>query len=216
MNKIGVVLANGIIEDYPRIRRRLDNFSVDYVIAADGGSLAAPELGLKPSLIVGDMDSMSSGKNPQANSIELLRYPPEKDQTDLELALRVAVGRETKHLVVLGATGGRLDMTIGNVTLLAHPALREHKIELWHGHQTAWLIRPPGEEIKGQAGDSLSLIPLYGDASGITLTDMAYPLQEGTLKFGHLRGVSNALNSKSAKVSLKRGILLAVHAPGLR
>jgi thiamine pyrophosphokinase len=136
---------------------------------------------------------------------------PQKDETDLELALLNLADEKVKRIVVLGALGGRLDMTISNVLLLTHPRLASLQIELWQGRQTAWLIRPPGGEIRGREGDTLSLIPLDGDAQGITTYDLAYPLQHDTLSYGPARGVSNILSGPVARVEVHSGTLLAIH-----
>ena len=214
MESITVVLANGVIEDFPLIRRRLESVQVDSVLAADGGIRHAADLGLHVDLIVGDLDSIPTENEKLSISAKLERHPAQKDETDLELALQAALDHSAARVVVLGATGGRLDMTIGNTILLALPAFKDRRIELWHNRQTVWLIRPPGDEITGQPGDTLSLIPLGGGASGITLENMLYPLQDGALAFGPLRGISNRLETDSAYVSIKSGLLLAIHSPG--
>lgn len=214
MESITVVLANGAIEDIPLIRRRLESIKVEFVVAADGGIRHAADLGLQVDLVVGDLDSIPTENEKVSNSVKLERHPARKDETDLELALQAALDHSAARAVVLGATGGRLDMTIGNTILLAHPAFKDRRIELWHNRQTAWLIRPPGGEITGLPGDTLSLIPLGGGASGITLESMLYPLQDDGLAFGPLRGISNRLEAASAHVSLKSGLLLAIHTPG--
>jgi thiamine pyrophosphokinase len=87
-------------------------------------------------------------------------------------------------------------------------------VELWEGAQTAWLLRPPGGEIRGQVGDTVSLIPLAGDAVGITTFHLAYPLQAENLQFGAARGISNLMTGSAAQVSLREGLLMVVHTPG--
>jgi len=61
-----------------------------------------------------------------------------------------------------------MDMTIGNITLITNTSFSSCRIEVWHGEQTGWVIKPPGEDISGRPGDTVSLIPLGGNASGIT------------------------------------------------
>lgn len=213
MEKHAIILANGVIEDIPLIRERLADVHQELVVAADGGARHAEDLGLKPDFIVGDLDSLTTSHIELAASAEFERHRPHKDETDLELALLTAISRGAERLIVIGATGGRFDMTIGNTVLLAHPEIQGREIEIWHGQQTIWLIRPPGDKIQGQEGDTLSLIPLNGDASGITLTGLAYPLHEETLQFGEVRGMSNVLNSQIGHVAIRNGALLAVHTP---
>ena len=97
--------------------------------------------------------------------------------------------------------------------MLARKVYEKSRIELWHGDQTVWVIRPPGEDIAGQAGDKLSLIPLAGDASGVATQRLKYALHSETLFFGAGRGISNVFEGKEARVSLAEGLLLAVHTP---
>jgi len=143
--------------------------------------------------------------------VERLTFPTHKDETDLELALVQAVRRGADRLVVVGALGGRLDMTLANLHLLAHPALEGCRVEVWHGNQTARVLRPPGGEITGRPGDTVSLIPLDGDAAGVTTRGLAYALRDQPLAFGAARGLSNSMATTTARVVLARGLLLAVH-----
>jgi thiamine pyrophosphokinase len=113
---------------------------------------------------------------------------------------------------MVGAMGGRIDMTIANILLMAHANFSGCRIEFWHGEQTGRLIKPPGEDISGHPGDTVSLIPLGGDASGITTKGLKYPLNDAVLTFGSSRGISNLMTGRSAHVRLLHGQLLAIHA----
>ena len=165
-------------------------------------------------MIIGDMDSISESEREQAGSTRLVSYPADKDETDLELALLHAKERGAEQIVVIGAMGGRMDMSISNILLLAHPTLDHCHIEVWHGDQTGWLIRPPGDDIAGHPGDTVSLIPLNRDVSGITTKGLKHVLSNGKLTFGPGRGLSNVIEVPPAKIRLARGLLFAVHTPG--
>lgn len=210
-----ILLANGDIQDYELLRRRLQPLKAAEVIAADGGSRHAPLLGLQVGMLIGDLDSLEPVARSALAKAGARTHPvsPQKDEIDLELALLYAAEEGATHIVVLGATGGRFDMTLANVLLLTHPRLASVRVELWHGRQSAWLIRPPGGSVEGRAGDTLSLIPLNGDALGITTYNLAYPLRDESLVFGPARGVSNTLTAPEARLELRSGVLLAVHSP---
>jgi thiamine pyrophosphokinase len=186
------------------------------VIAADGGVQHAERLGLEISIVIGDLDSLDEEKNIalKNKNTDVLRVAAQKDETDLELALLYAIEIGVTDIVVLGAFGDRIDMSLSNLLLLTHPSLLAVQIEYWYGRQTAWLIRPPGDEIHGQSGDILSLIPLEGDAEGITTHELYYPLNNEKLEFGPARGISNVLTASVARVELGSGTLIAVHSPG--
>lgn len=216
MTQRAIILSNGELDSPVVLRERLADWSDALVVAADAGSCHAEVLGLRLDVVIGDLDSLDEAAQTHLREagVRFETVPAHKDETDLELALLYAYGQGAERFVVLGALGGRLDMTIANVLLLTHPLLNPVRVELWAGGQTAWVIRPPGDEIAGQPGDTLSLIPLGGDAVGITTHNLEYPLSGERLTFGPARGVSNVLVGVPARVELREGMLLAVHTPG--
>jgi thiamine pyrophosphokinase len=210
-----LILANGDLGDPALLRTRLQPLRFDMVIAADGGARHAAALGLTVDRIVGDLDSLSAEASHELarRGTALLASPAAKDETDLELALLDALQIGARQAVVLGAAGGRLDMTLSNVGLLLHPELRPMAIQLWVGLETASLLLPPGGDIRGAVGDRVSLIPLGGEARGITTHGLAFPLVAETLTVGPARGVSNRVATPHPRVEFASGALLVVHAP---
>ena len=135
----------------------------------------------------------------------------------LDLRVNVLIGDVDSvrdEMVILGAHGGRLDMTLANLLLLTHPRLSSIHIEIWADIQTAWLIHPPGGDIAGEPGDTVSLLPLVNDAVDITTTNLAYSLNGGSLLAGEVRGVTNVMTDKNARIDLGAGTLLVVHTHG--
>lgn len=216
MGAVAIILANGEISDPDLLKRRIESLPSRRVFAADGGSRHARALELIPELVIGDLDSLDEGDRNwlSSNGAQFETYPAAKDETDLELALRTVHGQGYEHIILLGALGGRMDMALANLLLLTSPDLAKLRVEIWRQNQTAWVIRPPGTEISGENGDTLSLIPLNGEARGITTTNLAYPLEAETLWPGPGRGISNQLNQPQASVAFEQGLLLAVHTPG--
>lgn len=206
-----VIFANGELPKPERVRAfiQLD----DFIIAADGGARHCWALNLAPQLAVGDFDSLTAVElvKLEQTSVTLKPFPQAKDETDLELALLEAVRRGAEEITIFGALGGRLDMTLANLQLLTHPALEKIHVEIRSGLQTAWLLRPPGGPVRGQVGDTVSLLPLGGAAGGITTHGLRYPLNGETLTVGPARGVSNVLTQPEAYVELQAGLLLAIH-----
>ena len=181
-------------------------------MCADGGARHALALGLRPDSVVGDMDSLGESDRAQLEAMgtRLVIHPPAKDETDLELALLMAAQEGAAEVVVLGAFGGRLDQAIANVLLLTLPELKDIPARLVDGEQEAFIIRERAV-IEGRPGDTLSLISLGGDAQGVSAQGLLYPLRGETLSFGPARGVSNVFVAPVARVTLRRGLLLAVH-----
>src|SRR5919109_1955753 len=99
----------------------------DMVIAADGGALALERWGIVPQLVIGDLDSLGPKRAAQLGKLgaKIVEFPAEKNESDLELALRQALTTGADDIVLLGIFGGtRLDHTFANVMLLADPSYR--------------------------------------------------------------------------------------------
>ena len=135
----------------------------------------------------------------------------EKNETDTELAVQVALEQGAERITLLGGIGGeRFDHTMANILLLA--GFEMVPLQIIDGPSTCWLLRGPGStSIEGSSGDLLSLLPLTGEAVGVRTTDLYYPLYGETLYFGKPRGVSNVLISERAEVLLELGLLLVIH-----
>jgi len=188
----------------------------DRVIGADGGAARALAWGLRPDLVIGDMDSLPEAARAilESEGCRFIEHPWAKDETDLELALVHAVQEGAEEITVLGALGGRLDHALANVLLLTLPSLSGVSVRIAEGDQQALLARD-GEtlEIEGARGDLVSLVPLGGDVRGVTTWGLAWALQEDTLRFGSSQGVSNEMTAGNATVRVSEGLLLVVHGP---
>ena len=212
-----LIFANGEVYDGAFIRRALANANAETLsIAADGGARVAAALGVIPHVVIGDMDSIAPDELAalEAAGADVRRYPAEKDETDLELALLYAAGRGAARITVIGALGGRLDQTISNLYLLALPVLAGCDVRLLAGRQEAWLLGPGDHTIEGAPGDTISLIPMNGSAQGIHTEGLHYPLRGEDLVFGPARGVSNVMTRAQARLTLASGCLLVIHTEG--
>ncbi len=205
-----ILFANGEYRRLPALRRLV--CPSDYCIAVDGGLRGLRHLGLLPRLLVGDLDSVTPEELAavQQAGCEVRRFPVEKDETDLELALGIAVEMGFTSLRILGALGGRLDQLLGNLFLLAHPSWQALDVRLLDAGLEAFIIRKEAF-IEGRAGDTLSLLPLNGPARGIHTESLAFPLIGETLWPDRTRGISNRMLGSRARVSLADGLLLCIH-----
>ena len=193
--------------------------AVDLVIAADGGLARARAIGLEPTLLVGDLDSIDPGAlaRAEADRLTIRRSPAAKDESDAELALLEALDAGAERITVLGAFGGsRLDHELANVWLLAHPAAARARVELLDDRSRATLIVAPAgatpvtRALPGPIGGTVSLLPFAGDARGITTHGLAYPLRDEPLVSGPARGLSNVREAPDASVTLREGRLLVI------
>jgi thiamine pyrophosphokinase len=205
-----LIFANGELRDSGAARAIVE--PEDVIIAADGGARHALELGVIPNAIIGDFDSLSEAEVRVFSDmgVHLLRFPTSKDETDLELALAHAVRAGHRPIVVIGAYGGRLDQAIGNISLLSNPEFIDSDVRIDDGITEAFFITAKGS-IHGKAGDTVSLIPWGNSAEGVSTDGLVYPLNKETLLPYRTRGISNQMLAETARVSLKRGLLLCVH-----
>jgi thiamine pyrophosphokinase len=204
-----IIFANGELPNPQRVKKLLR--PGDLVIAADGGTRHALATGVTPDVVVGDLDSLlpDMQASVEAAGAQIVRFSPEKDETDLELALLHAAREGATEITILAALGGRLDQTIANVLLLTLPALSGIDVRIVQDTQEAFLVTRAAS-ITGQPGDTVSLIPLGGDAEGVTTLGLEWELDDDTLCLGPARGVSNVLRSTQAHVGMRQGSLLCV------
>ena len=206
-----VIAANGEMEDHPRLRDLWRG--ADLRIAADGGAVnARAHLALPPHILIGDLDSLDEstrGWCEQAHT-EMIQHPRAKDQTDLELALDLAIARGATEITILGALGGRFDQTLANVLLLAKPTFARITARIAGADFNAWIAWECAS-VRGRIGDTVSLIPLTERVEDIVTEGLLYPLRNETLYFGAARGVSNELVAEQAEIAFTRGLLLVVH-----
>jgi len=205
-----VVAANGHYGEKAPLLDRLH--AADLVIAADGGANWLHDQGVRPDVLVGDMDSVRAQvlADCEAEGTRIERHPTGKDETDTELALHIAAAQNPQRILVFGALGGRIDHALANMALLAMPELVGVEILLVDDATTVRLCRGRCE-LCGRLGDTVSLIPFGGEAKGVVTQGLVYPLCGETLLFSAARGISNELAAERAEVCLTGGYLLVVH-----
>ncbi len=206
-----LIFANGRIHTDMDTKKLIHHG--DTIIAADGGAMHCLEKGIIPDIAVGDFDSLPQEHISylREHGTEILQYPARKDQTDLELALDTALEKGVKEIIIIGALGGRWDMTLANVMLLTRWETAPCLIRMIDGNLEMQVIRGGQKiQIRGQKGDTVSLIPLSKDAEGVSLEGLEYPLCNETLKLGSTRGISNVMSGSGASASLQKGLLLCI------
>ena len=213
-----IIFANGELPDHTKARSLLR--PGDRVICADGGTRHAQTLGIRPDIIIGDLDSAENALVQEFNrdGVDIEIYPRDKNETDLELAIHHAIELKPKEIVIVAALGGRLDQTLANITLLTDIRLAAPRSEsepafdvrLDDGVEEILLCRNRAE-VHGRNGDLVSLIPWQGAVAGIQTTGLKWTLQRETLYPDKTRGISNEMTGNTAAVSIESGQLLVVH-----
>ncbi|HML41258.1 MAG TPA: thiamine diphosphokinase [Bellilinea sp.] len=210
MTKRAFVFVNGLLTDADGIRRQI--LPEDTLVAVDGGLRHLDTLGLTPNLLIGDLDSVDPQRlaDLQAAGIAIERYPREKDESDLELALTKLAQAGYDTIRVVAALGGRLDQTLANLYLLELPAVEDLDIRLDDGREEIIIIRE-SLTIQGQPGDTFSLLAMDGCTRGIRTEGLQYPLKDETLCPNRTRGISNVMLGQKAQVKISSGRLLCIH-----
>ncbi len=186
--------------------------AADLLIAADGGARHLLSSNRLPHLAIGDFDSLEPhllGQLEQ-DGVAIERHPVHKNETDLELALVRAVEHGAHTIVVLGALGGRPDQTLANLQLLTHPRLANCDVRLFDHGWEIFVVRDM-VSFAGQPGDTVSLLPITTEVTGIVTEGLYYPLRNEALELGPARGVSNKLVNTAALIRITGGLLLVMH-----
>jgi len=201
-----IIFANGNLPDLEKARALLRDD--DFIIAADGGTRHALALGRTPSVIVGDLDSLPANFEISKFDNDVILFPKDKNETDLELAIQHALTLNPEQVVILAALGGRRNQTLGNIALILHPS--PFILRLDDGIEEVFFCHDH-VQINGKAGDLVSLIPWQGEVTGVITTDLKWRLQDETLYPHKTRGISNEMLGDTAVVQIRSGSLLVVH-----
>lgn len=209
-----IVSGGEITADFLVTILRKHNF--DDIIAVDHGMEAFLTIDDYPNLIVGDFDSAkekSIAYFRQFPNIQIMQYPSEKDETDTELAVRIAIERGSRQMMILGATGTRLDHTLGGIHLLGYAMERNVACVIVDEHNRIRMTKTPVEIRKEeQYGTYVSLLPFSPLVTKITTTGMKYSLKDEDLSCFLARGVSNEIVETIGKIEFDTGVLLVIES----
>jgi thiamine pyrophosphokinase len=208
MNRV-IIFANGDLPDLEKARALLRED--DFIIAADGGTRHVLALGKNPNIIIGDLDSATFDLRPLTDKgTQIIQHPRDKNETDLELAIHHALTLNPGQIIILAALGGRLDQTLGNISLLSGTRLSTFDFRLDDGFEEVFFCRDQ-VQVNGASGDIVSLVPWQGDVTGVVTTNLKWPLQNETLYPQKTRGISNEMLNDTATIQISSGLLLIVH-----
>lgn len=204
-----LIFAGGHVKDYTSLKVYVKD--VDFIICADSGTHHALKMGIKPDLIIGDLDSINSEALAKVKEMGITvdKYPPEKDYTDTDLALRIAYEKGASEAILIGGIGSRPDHSLANILLTVQFNNMGLKVKLVGENWEIFLIDKKAE-ILGKKGDLLSLIPISPQVTGVTTYGLYYSLQKDTLYLGQALGISNIFIKEKAVISIESGLLLAI------
>jgi thiamine pyrophosphokinase len=211
MKKVVFVVSGGELGDPAFLREQAATAAPAAVICADGGARHLEAAGIIPGLIVGDMDSLDAQRQAyyEARGCRIVRHPRRKDETDTELALREAFRMEPAEVWIWGALGHRVDHALANISLLVQGKQKGIEVKLIDEWCEVFLI-DRRTVLEGEAGQTVSLFPYWGPATGVTLTGFEFSLTNAVMEIGRPYGVSNRLMAGRGIIELDSGRLLAV------
>ncbi|MFT9077186.1 thiamine diphosphokinase [Ethanoligenens sp.] len=197
-----LLIAAGPMRDIPALQKRV--LPDDFILCADGGADNARLLGVRPQLVLGDLDSVRQ----LPAGIPTERFPPEKDDTDTMLALKRALEMGYRSFLLLGAWGGRPDHAYANLCALLYLAAHGAAGMIADGDTEIYMVKDGALQLPKRAEYYVSVFPFDGPAEGVTETGMQYGLDNAYLQTADPIGVSNAFLEEQAVISVKRGTLL--------
>lgn len=207
-----VIFAGAKITDYGFCKKYLEDTNI--LICCDGGLHHAKTLGLTPDYIVGDFDSVSQEvlEYYKEKNVPILQFPARKDETDMQLGIRLALEKGTTDLILFGGIGSRFDHTLANAHLLLGLLKKGVRARLVDENNCVELVDKP-ITIHGKVGDVVSTIPLSMIVRGITLTGFEYPLTKRDIALDDdLVAVSNVLAKEEATIYFTDGYLFVIQS----
>ncbi|UKS67094.1 thiamine diphosphokinase [Rossellomorea marisflavi] len=184
-------------------------------VGVDRGVFTLLEKGMEPHVAFGDFDSVSPREWQLISSRveEVNRYRPEKDETDLELALNWAAEQEPEEITIYGATGGRLDHFMGNVQLLLKDDLKGISVRLVDSLNEMSIKRPGEHEVEMNPRYTyISFVPISPIVKGLTLSGFKYPLTNRNIYWGSTLCISNELIQSHGTFSFSDGIIMVIRS----
>ncbi|MCD7825152.1 MAG: thiamine diphosphokinase [Clostridiaceae bacterium] len=217
-----LIIGGGEI-DLMFCREYLAKCEINTIVCADSGLDIAFQLGLPVNYAMGDFDSVSKEillqyENQEAEDsqkIRLVRYPAEKDATDMHLVLDWVVDRLPSEILILGATGRRLDHFLANVNILMKPLSYGIPAYIIDPHNRIYLLDHSHIFRREEMfGNYISLIPFTEEVSAVYLRGFKYELEGRNFTLGESIGVSNELAEKkdAALLEFGEGVLIAIES----
>ena len=203
MNKKVAIIASGNIQNFSVIKEKTHNYRT--IIAADGGLIHCKKMDITPDLIVGDMDSAPTELLEEYSQVEIRRCSPDKDETDLELAIEAALSYNPEKVTIFGALEKRCDHSLYNLYLICrHPK----KVYIESEKEILFVIN---EETKIPCfpGQTISLIPLGNPCYGVTTKGLKWELENAVLDLNFM-SISNVCLNNFVKISINSGNLLCI------
>ena len=209
--KVCIVL-NGEIKNYPKTKEIILKEKYDYIIGADGGCNHLYKMNIIPNYIIGDLDSINEElisyyKN---KNVIFKKYPTHKDETDSEICIYLAKKLNATKVDFIGTLGGRIDHTLANIGLMNYVKNMDINPRILTSEEEILIVKNEKITLKGNKGDTVSFISIVGDAKGVTLENMEYPLNNAKVGYLSSLGISNVMVKDECTIKVEDGCALII------
>lgn len=204
-----IIFTNGEYKNKFFYENYIKKTKPDYLICADGGANFAKELKLKPNIIIGDMDSITAETKEHYKAVQFETHPKKKDETDTELAMTHAIKIGADKVTVFGGLGSRMDHSLANIYLLKRFIDVDIEAEMVNENNQIRLLGKT-TELNFPIGTIVSILPIGGDVTGLTITGFEYPITAGEMSVDKPYGISNVVNRNSQQISFEQGLLMVI------
>jgi thiamine pyrophosphokinase len=200
-----LILANGDAPTKHLLKTMLSRGM--FFVCADGGANAAARYKLQPSAIIGDLDSVEPATLKKFSRATIHKIVDD-NSTDLEKTLAWVIGEGYRHVVVDGATGGRLDHFIGNLSAMVK--MSNNASIQFVDDAAEWIFIDRFKNLSMIPGSTVSLIPL-SRCEGIVTKGLKWNLNFESLELGVRDGTSNLVVDRTVHISVAKGNLILCH-----
>ena len=204
--KICIVL-NGEIKNYKKTKEIIQQGNYNYIIGADGGCNHLYKMD-----IIGDLDSINKELISfyKEKNVVFKKYPSHKDETDSEICIYLAKKLNGTNVDFIGTLGGRIDHTLANIGLMNYVKNMDMNPRILTSEEEILIARNEEITLKGNKGDTVSILSIDGVAKGVTLENMEYPLENGNIGYLSSLGISNVMLENKCNIKIENGCILII------
>lgn len=207
-----IIITNGDIGDFNYYNDIIKE--QEYIICVDGAMRHIVKMDIRPDVVIGDLDSISDEylQIIKDKEIPISKFPSEKDETDTELAVMLALEKQSSEIILIGGVGSRIDHSFINITLLANTAKKGIKCRLIHEKNDCYFVDSKISFVDFDRRCNLSIIPITDEIIVGKTEGLYYPLENEVICMGSSRGISNVAIDNKVEITIKKGVAMIILA----
>ncbi|MEG0855051.1 MAG: thiamine diphosphokinase [Terrisporobacter sp.] len=206
------IALNGEVKDYTKMKKIILEEDYDYIIGADGGCNHLYKMDIVPDYIIGDLDSINEKLISYYEDKKSIfkKYPSHKDETDSEICVYLAKELKADSIDFIGTLGGRIDHTLANIGLMHYVRNMDIGPRILTSEEEILIMKNEEIILKGEKGNTISIIPIQKEAKGVTLKNLEYPLNNDTVGYLSSLGISNVMLGDECSIKIEDGYALVI------